>query len=208
MKKRILALALAGTTAFSVFGAAVSANAASTIDSAQAVTNNDQYKQYTPVAKVVASTYNKGTVSNTKIDKTNGTMIGADKTYKTVKEYIDAQVPTQEDFYAQTNYLIAGVNKYVPAFYTDKQKADALGIDVVPDAATPTIDKYVTGNKQYDTYAQALAALLAVEGNKEVETVYMTDHAVGTYKQWDYITKADYDKLYVSDAAYEAANIL
>ena len=208
MKKRILALALAGTTAFSVFGAAVSANAAVELPSAQYVTNNDQYKQYTPVAKVVASTYNKGTVSNTKINKTNGTMIGADKTYKTVKEYIDAQVPTQEDFYAQTNYLIDGKNKYVPAFYTDKQKAKALGIDVVPDAATPTIDKYVTGNKQYDTYAQALAALLAVEGNKEVETVYMTDHAVGTYKQWDYITKADYDKLYVSDAAYEAANIL
>ena len=208
MKKRILALALAGTTAFSVFGAAVSANAANNTNSAQYVTNNDQYKQYTPVAKVVASTYNKGTVSNTKIDKTTGAMIGADKTYTTVKAYIDAQVPTQEDFYAQTTYLIAGVSKYVPASYTDKQKAEALGINVVPDAATPTIDKYVTGNKQYDTYAQALAALLAVEGNKEVETVYVTDHAVGTYSQWDHITKADYDKLYVSDAAYEAANIL
>ena len=42
MKKRILALALAGTTAFSVFGAAMSASAAST----HTVAGNDAYTSY------------------------------------------------------------------------------------------------------------------------------------------------------------------
>ena len=45
MKKRILALALAGTTAFSVFGAAVSANAAY---STHVVFGNDAYTSYVP----------------------------------------------------------------------------------------------------------------------------------------------------------------
>lgn len=54
MKKRILALALAGTTAFSVFGAAMSANAAnsnwwnSQYDSTHDQWNIDRYKSYAP----------------------------------------------------------------------------------------------------------------------------------------------------------------
>ena len=52
MKKRILALALAGTTAFSVFGAAVSANAAST----HVVYANDAYASYQPASVTVDST--------------------------------------------------------------------------------------------------------------------------------------------------------
>ena len=51
MKKRILALALAGTTAFSVFGAAISANAAWT--STDRYYEVDAYMDYTPVAKNV-----------------------------------------------------------------------------------------------------------------------------------------------------------
>jgi glucan-binding YG repeat protein len=46
MKKRILALALAGTTAFSVFGAAMSANATST----HTTFKNDEYVSYTDLA--------------------------------------------------------------------------------------------------------------------------------------------------------------
>jgi glucan-binding YG repeat protein len=57
MKKRILALALAGTTAFSVFGAAMSANAYDsqyTTNSTHVVYTNDTYKSYTAVTKIVA----------------------------------------------------------------------------------------------------------------------------------------------------------
>ena len=51
MKKRILALALAGTTAFSVFGAAVSANAAGT--STHTWYSNDQYVSYNTAASKI-----------------------------------------------------------------------------------------------------------------------------------------------------------
>ena len=50
MKKRILALALAGTTAFSVFGAAMSAGAA---DSTHTAVYNDAYVSYDSVAKTI-----------------------------------------------------------------------------------------------------------------------------------------------------------
>lgn len=55
MKKRILALALAGTTAFSVFGAAVSANAVDYVPSTDTFHDVDAYKSYTPVAKNIYS---------------------------------------------------------------------------------------------------------------------------------------------------------
>ena len=58
MKKRILALALAGTTAFSVFGAAMSANAAG---SSHVVFNNDKYVSYN--AAVVTTKHNEGYVN-------------------------------------------------------------------------------------------------------------------------------------------------
>ena len=59
MKKRILALALAGTTAFSVFGAAMSANAANWWDgdSTHVVANDDAYyKHYDPAGDITWST--------------------------------------------------------------------------------------------------------------------------------------------------------
>ena len=68
MKKRILALALAGTTAFSVFGAAISANAASwnftvnsDVASAHVVSTNDIYKHYEPVAVSIDTSYTGAT---------------------------------------------------------------------------------------------------------------------------------------------------
>ena len=51
MKKRILALALAGTTAFSVFGAAVSANAANYVPSTDTSYDVDAYMSYNNTAK-------------------------------------------------------------------------------------------------------------------------------------------------------------
>ena len=120
MKKRILALALAGTTAFSVFGAAVSANAAVELPSAQYVTNNDQYKQYTPVAKVVASQYGTTKGTTAYVDMNDGTHAGtkfttaktADATknvYTSVDEYIAANYDTKEEYELVVNYVGAGV---------------------------------------------------------------------------------------------------
>ena len=53
MKKRILALALAGTTAFSVFGAAISANAA--WPSTDTRYDVDAYQSYNPVATTITA---------------------------------------------------------------------------------------------------------------------------------------------------------
>lgn len=65
MKKRILALALAGTTAFSVFGSALSANAAAPtgwpVDSAHTISTNDVYKAYEPVAVSIDTSYTGAT---------------------------------------------------------------------------------------------------------------------------------------------------
>ena len=58
MKKRILALALAGTTAFSVFGSAISANAAWWDNSTDTAYNVDAYVSYAPVAKSITAVAN------------------------------------------------------------------------------------------------------------------------------------------------------
>ncbi len=95
MKKRILALALAGTTAFSVFGAAISANAAwPSTDTRYEV---DAYQTYTPVAKTISSTiastgktYNKyflkstGTAGIPIAEDNNGSGMG----WPTIEEYL------------------------------------------------------------------------------------------------------------------------
>ena len=65
MKKRILALALAGTTAFSVFGAAISANAAT---SAERYYEVDAYMDYTPVAEKINTTTATSSTDNYAID--------------------------------------------------------------------------------------------------------------------------------------------
>ena len=86
MKKRILALALAGTTAFSVFGAAMSANAY--YDSTHDQWNIDRYKSYAPagdlewttnatqegttVVNNVYSTNDSITASKVEMDKITG----------------------------------------------------------------------------------------------------------------------------------------
>ena len=111
MKKRILALALAGTTAFSVFGAAVSANAASNpyypVDSAQKVTNNDAYKQYSPVATKIDVTGYKGAESETKYVDTNADAADAKRTFTLAKTADHSKnVYTSVDDYIQSNYNV------------------------------------------------------------------------------------------------------
>ncbi len=83
MKKRILALALAGTTAFSVFGAAVSANAAST----HVVYGNDPYTSY----KAATVTFNKDKAYNYKNTKTGHTVTSLDDLYENLDALISDQ---------------------------------------------------------------------------------------------------------------------
>ena len=69
MKKRILALALAGTTAFSVFGSAISANAAynsvGDANTTDTYYNVDAYVSYEPVAETIVVTEATVTPGNT-----------------------------------------------------------------------------------------------------------------------------------------------
>ena len=74
MKKRILALAMAGTTAFSVFGAAMGAGAA---NSTHVEFDNDAYVSYEKPAQTIVVTGTTSTTEKIYIDKKNpshGTM--------------------------------------------------------------------------------------------------------------------------------------
>lgn len=164
MKKRILALALAGTTAFSVFGAAVSANAAYTIDSAQAVTNNDQYKHYSPVSTSIAAYYTGANVVTKYVDNTlkagstttvNGTVftIGNATNNKASNEYIDL------DGYAYTNYDLK--DEYTEVPYTVIEYKNAAGTV----ESTETLKYAVVGDTVY--YAVGGATKSTVEKNTE-----------------------------------------
>ena len=81
MKKRILALALAGTTAFSVFGAALSANAWDQNNTTDTRYDVDAYQSYLPVATEIEANYTGATESVTTyayMDKNNdnATIVG------------------------------------------------------------------------------------------------------------------------------------
>ena len=120
MKKRILALALAGTTAFSVFGAALSANAA-TYDSTDKEYKVDAYMSYTPVAKTVSVSPAVPVVTDYAIDRNplfrpkpgnaitfkidpKVTSEGTNNTYSSVEAYIKAKYDVKEEYTAQTKY--------------------------------------------------------------------------------------------------------
>ena len=114
MKKRILALALAGTTAFSVFGAAISANAAWNWPSTDNYYNVDAYRSYTPVAdninvtagtsatNTVAVDYNKSTPVVFKIDANaaENTTAGS-LSFHSVYNYIRWQYDVTDEYAAQ-----------------------------------------------------------------------------------------------------------
>src|SRR5699024_4890364 len=101
----ILALALAGTTAFSVFGAALSANAA-TYDSTDKEYKVDAYMSYTPVASKIQT--QKATTTDTTyvIDKNPAEPTVVDLDGKTVSEYIYEKYNIQEEYTAGTRYKL------------------------------------------------------------------------------------------------------
>ena len=194
MKKRILALALAGTTAFSVFGAAVSANAAYNTNSAQYVTNNDQYKQYTPVAKVVASTYTSTKAGTAYVDMNDGANAGTRFTlaakkdtskneYTSVDEYIADKYDTKEEYELVVDYVNKGV-----AYVDGQPNVDGLrtmGITPVTGVDNTAQWKYGTENgkdKVWNSLAEALAAYEKDNANVTKSTYYRLKTNVDTHK--------------------------
>ena len=120
MKKRILALALAGTTAFSVFGSALSANAWSWPSSTDTKYDVDAYQSYAPVAQKITATKNTtvATSAYTATNALNGdviSIVGKDgkADYKTsfpsVEDYMKVRygdTEPEELFTKKTEYTI------------------------------------------------------------------------------------------------------
>ena len=117
MKKRILALALAGTTAFSVFGAAISANAAT---SAERYYEVDAYMDYTPVAEKINTTTATSNTDNYAIDLNNPstpvyfTIVSkasdrnpSENKYLSVEDYIKYNKDVKEEYAAETLYTFS-----------------------------------------------------------------------------------------------------
>ena len=109
MKKRILALALAGTTAFSVFGSALSANAANWWDSTDRVSEVDAYMSYEDVAKTISAEYTAAKEAGTKTVYYDTYTKNPQKL--TSDNYDDVLVELQE-------------KKVIKANYTDYTKVD------------------------------------------------------------------------------------
>ena len=111
MKKRILALALAGTTAFSVFGAALSANAWSW-PSTDTRYDVDAYVTYSNVAKdinITTDSEKNATSAYDKLSKTTFYIVAnnpdaAKNQYASVDDYIKAKYDVQEEYFEKTRY--------------------------------------------------------------------------------------------------------
>lgn len=99
MKKRILALALAGTTAFSVFGAALSANAAWT--STDRYYEVDAYMDYTPVAETINTTTATSSTDNYAIDLNTPSI----PVYFTIVAKASDRNPVQKKFVSVEDYI-------------------------------------------------------------------------------------------------------
>ncbi len=167
MKKRILALALAGTTAFSVFGAAMSASAE---NSTHVKYDNDAFVSYKNPAQTIVVTGTTSTNEKTYLDKlnpTNGTM-----SEEELAEYLKT-VEVQENYVGF--YYLADSNVYLSADKTalstgekvadlsEEQLKDKLGISVITgsgDAKT-----YAVGSQGFDTLEKAVDAVAAAANN-------------------------------------------
>ena len=136
MKKRILALALAGTTAFSVFGAAISANAAT---SAERYYEVDAYMDYTPVAEKINTTTATSSTDNYAIDlnvpskpvyftivsKASDRDPGQNK-YLSVEDYVKYNKDVKEEYAAETLYTFTRDAAASLAKDTTKKKVDLV----------------------------------------------------------------------------------
>ena len=158
MKKRILALAMAGTTAFSVFGAAMGAGAA---NSTHVEFDNDAYVSYEKPAQTIVVTGTTSTTEKIYIDKkkpTHGTMSEEElaaylKTVEVKENYVGYYYLADSDVYLSADKTALSTGEKV-ADLTDEQLQDKLGISII----TGTNDEktYVFGSQGRSTLAEAV----------------------------------------------------
>ena len=165
MKKRILALALAGTTAFSVFGAAISANAATSTDVDLEV---DAYKSYEPVASTITATQ---TVTNAKTtfywNVTSGKNgpVGGDGSLDSLNAYLKTNESVSSNYlkvtYVRDGYYVDADCKYIIGNAATTGVAEDINAHLDLLGITKTADnKYLVDSNAepaYDTLAEAVA---------------------------------------------------
>ena len=188
MKKRILALALAGTTAFSVFGAAISANAAWT--STDRYYEVDAYMSYEDVAEKITAEYTAATTTTAamyyydtlkRADITDG---GKEVTSKADALKVLKTYDTIRGNYKNYEYLELGATDNKGYFYidfTNLQDADlwstesnesTLSVKVIGTngLAIYKVSSYVVRNKVYDADSDVVTYTYQ-EKNKKGEGV-------------------------------------
>ena len=157
MKKRILALALAGTTAFSVFGAAISANAAQTFLSTDNVLKVDAYETYVPVSGDINITAQTPNEAKTEYSTDNG---NSWLTYDELKEQLSYSGNLKTSYSAITPIGQKPAGNEAYAYLTNDGKTlvfDDDGnytkhdlTDVITSVATEALGiSYNTGTKEY-----------------------------------------------------------
>ena len=210
MKKRILALALAGTTAFSVFGAAMSANAAWwNEDSSHINANDDAYYKHYEAAGTISwgSTNNAAkeytinncyTLPDAKTDKDTGKYVEGTPVYVTEATYDGMK---NEDIKKYVDVLDKDVDGV--AYYEDEEAfADAFDYQLETVAAgsgttygsfkyektntTYSIAKKTYSDKSYEFFAvkQGTEAEHGVEVVENPRTYYIPESALNSGSEY------------------------
>ena len=207
MKKRILALALAGTTAFSVFGAAMSANAANVwwTGSTHVVANDDAYyRHYTPAGDITWSInaigtdyaliggddyYFAGTQAQyNALANASGTITGA-TSGKIVKDYSIYTVPGETNY---TQNVGIKENKTSDSNYTYFASYTAFA-----DSIKTT--RYVSAENGVVDNATGRDYIIAKERNGS--NYYIFDKEVWDDLIWAQGTGTAYEQVYVNETA-------
>ena len=191
MKKRILALALAGTTAFSVFGSALSANAY--YDSTHDQWNIDRYESYVPAGPLSWSDSSAATQYGTAginfyVD--NASLVtNADGSYLPTSRTIYVLSQNDKTNFAGKGYTVEILNgtkdsdtSTTPAadgyFATLDSFMDAQGYTRKTVAADGTIDM---GGVKYYVATQGVGVVFGAESNFRVFTAAEWDTFKGTW---------------------------
>ena len=214
MKKRILALALTGTTAFSVFGAAFGVNAATSTDVYYDV---DAYVSYQPVATKIEVTATVDKATTTYFVKGTDGSLTTIGDAEELAEHLNQQTNIKEN-YTEYNYIgINTNNSNNNKFYADATNenilivgsdgsiknqgaASSLTTNLANIGITASKDvsgSYIYNEKLYDTLAEAIAAAKEAQATSEEASAYLFKNDSSTVKvggTFDYATQSDYQK--------------
>ncbi len=211
MKKRILALALAGTTAFSVFGAAISANAAS-VSSTDTKYDVDAYMSYSNVAKTINSAAKENdadtvtywdTTTNPATNITNGV-----KTNGSLEAYYFNKYSCKEEYEPQVVYTYS----YNGVKYTKDGKS--ISEDEYVNLSPDEKDGYTKVSDADNTYSYTLtvkngkAVSLTGTGKKGGNDVPTSAHIVDTSVAGEIRIDIDLNGDGVSDETYVSVDAL